>query len=133
MVGSSSSSRPGLAQQQLGQGQAHLPAARQVLGLGLEVGRGEPEAAQDGGHAQLDGVAVAHPEALLHGAVALEHRVVGLGRHVAVGQAVLEVVHFGLQVEQRPQRLAGLGEHGAAGVGQPVLRQVADGERASAG
>ena len=121
--------QPGLAQQQLGQRQAHLPAAREMLGRQLEVRRCEAQAAQDGRHPQLDRVAVADPEALLGGAVAFEQRRVGLRRHRLVGQPVLEVVHLGFQVEQRPQRLARLGEDGAAGVLQAVLRQVAEGQR----
>ena len=68
--------QPRLAQQQLGQRQAHLPAAREMLGRQLEVRRREAEAAQDGRDAELDRVAVADPEALLRRAVALEQRLV---------------------------------------------------------
>ena len=122
--------QPRLAQQQLGQRQAHLPAARKMLGGQLEIRRGEAKAAQDGRDAQLDRVTVADPEALLRRAVAVEQRLVGLGGDAGVGEAVFEVVHLGLEVEQRPQGIAGFGEHRTARVQQPVLGQVTDGQGA---
>ena len=39
---------------------------------------------------------------------------------------MLDVVHLGLDVEQRLEGAAGFLEHGAAGVRQAVLREVAD-------
>src|SRR5262245_6703072 len=41
---------------------------------------------------------------------------------------MLDVVHLRLDVEQRLKRAAGFVEDGPAGMGQTVLRQIADGE-----
>ena len=46
-----------------------------------------------------------------------------------IAELLLEVVHLGLQVEQRLQRQAGFGDHRAPAVGQAVLRQVAERQR----
>jgi hypothetical protein len=41
---------------------------------------------------------------------------------------MLDVVHFGLGVEQRLKRAAGFLEHGPSGMAEAVLRQIADRE-----
>ncbi len=97
-------------------------------GFEVEVALAEAEPAQNGGDLQVDGVAIAHAEALLQTAVALEQGVVFARGHTRVGQPVLEVVHFRLHVEQRFERVAGLGKDGAARIGEAVLRQIAHGE-----
>ena len=89
----------------------------------------EAEAAQHGGDAQVHAVAVGQPEAVL--------QVRSSGDSMAscsasgtdgVAEAVLDVVHLGLHVEQRLEGAARLLEDRAARVGQAVLRQVADGQ-----
>ena len=66
----------GLAEQELGQREPHLPAARQVIGELVEVGELEAEAAQHGRDLQLEVIAVGDAEALLQLAVAVQQRVV---------------------------------------------------------
>ena len=118
-----------LLQQQLGERDAHLPAAREGFGLALEVAAREAEALQDGRGLQLDRIAVTEAEAILEVAVAAEHRSVfrlGDGR---VAQAVLEDVHLRLHREQIGEGAARFFEHRLAGVVEAVLRQVADRQR----
>ena len=68
-------------------------------------------------------------EAILQIAVAVQHRVVLGFRNRRVAEPPLERVHLGLDREQLAECARRFVEHGAAGVGQPVLRQVADGQR----
>ena len=119
----------GLAEQQLGQRDAHLPAAGKRLGRPLEIAGLEAEPLEHRPGAELDFVPAAQPETILQVAVAREHRVVlGLGDG-RVAQPLLERVHFGLDGEQGRERAARFVEHRPAGMGQAVLRQVADGQR----
>ena len=118
----------GAPQQQLGERDAHLPAAGERLGRAVEVVVDEAEPAQHGGHAQIDGVAVRAPERLLELRVPDEHPLVFALRHRRVAEAVLEVVEFLLLVEQAGKGRARLVTQRAPGVHQAVLRQVADGE-----
>jgi hypothetical protein len=46
----------------------------------------------------------------------------------SVPEAVLDVVHLGFHVQQRLKGAGRFLEHGAAGVRQPILWQIADGE-----
>ena len=48
----------GLLQQELGEGDAHLPAAGEFFGVALPVFLGEAEAAEDGADLGVEGVAV---------------------------------------------------------------------------
>ena len=116
----------GPAEQELGERDAHLPAARERLGRLLHVLLREAEAAQDGVDLQVDAVALEPPEALLQIAVAAEHpRVLGLVRAV-VGEPILERGDLGAHVEQRLERLPGFFDERPSRVVEAVLRQVAD-------
>ena len=83
--------QPGAAQQQLGQRDAHLPAAGERLGGFLEVGPFEAETAQHGVHLRLDAVAVAILEGGLDLAVAVERGVVLGRREARVGELRLQL------------------------------------------
>ena len=61
----------------------------------------EAEALQHGGDLQVDAVAVVQAEAVLEVAVAREHLLVLAVGDVRVAEALLELVHLGLHVEQR--------------------------------
>ena len=50
-------------------------------------------------------------------------------RYRLVREAMLDVVHLRLDVEQRLEGATGFVEDGASAVTQAVLREVADGER----
>ncbi len=90
----------GLRQQQLGQRDAHLPAARERRRRLVVVGGAEPEAPQHRVDLQVDGVAVVEPEAVLQIAVAMQHRLVLALGHGGVCQAVLDRLQFPADVQQ---------------------------------
>ena len=91
----------GMAQQQLRERDAHLPAARELLGRLVEVLDGKAEAAEDLTGACLKLVAAKALEAVLRGAVALEQAVEvnvvsGIGNLVLhLGDALLELADLG--------------------------------------
>ncbi len=117
------------AEQQLGQGDPHLPAAGERLGRTIAIVGAEAEPAQHGRDPQVHAVALVEPEAILKFAVAHEHRVVLALRHAGIAKTMFDVFHLALHVEQRLEGSADFFENGAAAVRQPVLRQIADGER----
>ena len=118
----------GPAEQQLGQRDAHLPAARERLGRLGEVVLAEAQAAQHGRDAQVDAVAVVAPEALLQLGVADQHRLVLALGNAVVAEPLLERVHLGLLVEQLGEGDRRLVEERPPAVVEAVLRQVADGQ-----
>ena len=66
---------------------------------------------------------------ILHFAVARQDRVViGLAERL-IPEALFQLVHLVLEIEQRLEREARFVLHGAAAVRQPVLRQVAECQR----
>jgi len=69
----------GVAQQQLGEADAHLPAAGELEGRLVEVLHGEPQAAQDLAGAALELVAAGGLEAVAGAAVLLHGGVEGVG------------------------------------------------------
>ena len=118
-----------LAEKQLGERDAHLPATRKGLGRTSEIGGLEPQPLQDRGGPELDAVTISQTEAILQIAVSMQHRIVlGLGNG-RIAEALLERVHFGLDRQQLVERRRRLVEDCSAGVAEPVLRQVADRER----
>ncbi len=109
------------AQQQLGQGNAHLPTAREVLARLVAVGLRKTEPLEDPGHLGLHGIAAALQEFLLKMGVAVE-----VGRKVAATDALLQYGNFRLDGQQLVEGAARLGKEAAPGMLQAVLRQVAD-------
>ncbi len=93
-----------------------------------EIFLAEPEAAKNRGDPQVYAVAVLAAEALLELGVTDEHVVVFVFRDGGVAQLLFEGVHFRLHVEERLEGGGGLVEERAAGVIQPVLREVAHGQ-----
>ena len=118
----------GLAEQQLGKRDAHLPAAGKRFRRPLEVVGAEAEALKDGRGLQLDAVAVAEAEPVLQLAVALEHRLVLAFGNGRIAEPLFELVHLRLHAEEPFEGAARFLEQRAAGMGQAVLRQVADRE-----
>ena len=120
----------GLFEQQLGQRDAHLPAAGEFLGAALPIALAEAEAAEDGTHLGFDGVAVARAELAFRAMKAVRHGgVFGAGRiQFAHPRGQLLLLFF-----ERPQFVEhrhAFGEHRAAGKRKPFLRQIADGDAA---
>ncbi len=112
-------------EEQLREGDAHLPAARELLGSALLVGEGEAEALQHLRHPRLDLVPATLLESLGDLGVALEEAVVVavLGR---VGEGVLDAVLLLLQGEQVGEGEDHLLVNRAPVVDDAVLGQVAD-------
>ena len=70
----------GLFEQQLGQRDAHLPAAGELLGAALPIALAEAEAGEHGADLRFDGVAVARAELAFRAMEAVGHlRVLGAG------------------------------------------------------
>ena len=88
-----------LSQDQRGEGDPHLPAAREGVGRLLELVCAEPEPVQHAGDLQVDRVAVLVPELVLQLAVALQDALMLLARPPLVGELVLELVHRPFDVE----------------------------------
>ena len=65
----------GLGQQQLGQRDAHLPAARELIGLPQPVFLGETEAGEHGPHLGVERIAIKGVEALLQAAKNVRRRI----------------------------------------------------------
>ena len=86
-----------VAQQQLGEGDAHLPAAREVTGGLVEVLHGKAEACQDLPCARLQLVSAEPLEAVLRRAVALE-QTVELVAGFRLGDLALELAHAALHL-----------------------------------
>ena len=93
-----------LAEQQLGQRDAHLPSAGERFGRPLEVGRREAEALQHGRRLELDRVAVVQAEAILQVAVAREHVVVLGDGNRRVAEPGFEGVHLRLHARAAGRR-----------------------------
>jgi hypothetical protein len=104
----------GTPEQELGERDAHLPAAGEGFAWALGVFAAEPETAQHRRDAQVHAVALVEPKTILQLAVARQHRVVFRLGHRRIGQAMLDVVHLGLNVEQGLKRAAGFPEDRAA-------------------
>jgi len=115
----------GAGQEQLGERDAHLPAARELLCAARRVLRGEAEPFQYVRDTGVDLVAAQLAEALAHLGVALEQALVVavLGR---VRELVLDRVLLVLERQQVLEGLLQLRPHRAAVVDDAVLGQVAD-------
>ena len=116
------------SEQQLCEGDSHLPAARERFARTVAVLAAESEAAQHGRDAQVDAIALVQAESILKLRVAREHRIVFVLRDRGITELVLDVVHLRLHVEQRLKRAACFLEDRSSRVAQAVLRQVTDRE-----
>ena len=116
------------AEEQLGQRDAHLPAARERLDRLVEVGAGEAKALEHLRHAQIDAVPLALTEQLADVVVANEQRLVLAVGQRRIGKRVLDAIDLGACVEQRLEGRRRLVDERSAGMFDAVLRQVADGQ-----
>ena len=115
----------GLRQQQLREGDAHLPAARECRRRLVVVGRAEPEPLQHRVDLQVDRVAVVQPEAILQVAVAVQHHLVLAFGHGRVGQALLDRLHLPAHIQQPLEGEGRFLVQRVPLVRQPVLGQIA--------
>ena len=114
-----------LFEQQLGQSDAHLPAAGKLLGALVPFLVRKPEPGDHRPHLRLDGVAVAITKFTIQVMEAVGHlRVLDAGgiqlRHFA-----RELFHLDFHLLQRREYGHAFGEDSSAGEREPVLRQVA--------
>ncbi len=132
-MGSSSSSRRWLLQQQLGQGDAHLPAAGELLGGAFPVLLGESEAAQHGPDLRIQRVDVVDVEVVGDVGVAVGGGAVLARAGVGGGERVGDLFGLALQRVQMVEDGEALGKDGLAAEGEAVLRQIADGHALDTG
>ena len=104
-----------LLQQQLGQGDAHLPATRELLGVACPVFFREPEARQDGADFCLDSVTVTSLELVLDSVKAVRNLIVFGGRVVQFRHAAGQVLHFGFHGAQVGEHFHALSEDRSSG------------------
>ena len=123
----------GVAQQQLRQGDAHLPAARELLGRLVEVLHGKAQAAQDLAGAGLKPVAAQALEAVLRATIAVEKSLVRGGALLGVVGApalgrdlLLHGTDVGLETLDLGLRVHDLGKRALLARELGLLLEVAD-------
>ena len=117
----------GLLQQQLGQRDAHLPAAGELFGLALPIFFGEAEATQHGTDLRVQGVDVVHMQVVRDVGVAVGGGAILAGVGVGGGEGVGDLFGLALQRVQVIEDRETLRKDRLAADGEAVLRQVADG------
>ncbi len=115
----------GLLEQQLGERDAHLPPARKLLGAAVPVVLGEFEPAQDGAHLGFERISIAGAELMLDAVEAVGDIGVFPAGGIEPRHAPGQGFHLGFHGAQVLEDGEALGEHGAAGKAQAVLRQEA--------
>ena len=120
-------------QQQLGERDAHLPAAGELFGLALPVFLGEAEAAEHGADLRVEGVDVVDVELVGDVGVAVGGGEILLRLGVGGGERVGDLLGLALEGEDGVEDGEALGEDGLAAQGEAVLRQIAEGHAFDAG
>ena len=119
-----------LFEQQLGERDAHLPAAGKFLGALVPFFMRKAQARQHGSHLRFNGVAIAVTELTVQVMETVGHlRVLGPGG-IQFAHLVRELFHLHFHLLQRGEHRHALGEHAAAGEREAVLRQVAGADAA---
>ena len=116
-----------LRQQQLGQRNAHLPAAGELFGVARPVFLAEAQAVEHRAHLRVERVAVVHAEVAGDSLVAVGHLFVFARRRIELAHLVGEVFHLLLHRSQVAEHGHALVEDGAAFEAQAILRQIAEG------
>ena len=120
----------GFLQQQLGQRNAHLPAAGKLLRLPGPVVLAEAQSAEHRAHLRVECVAVMGAEVR----VEMREAIGGCGIfgrcRVKLGQACGKGFEFLLHVAQLGEDREALGKNAAAAEGETLLREIADGHAA---
>ena len=119
-----------LFEQQLGQRDAHLPAARKFLGALVPLLVRKPEAGQHRPHLRFDGVAVAGAELAIELMEAVGHLRILRPRGIQFAHLVRQLFHLHFHLLQRSENRHAFGEDAAAGKREAVLRQVAGADAA---
>ena len=119
-----------LGEQQLGQRNAHLPAARELIGLPRPILLAEAQSGQHAAHLRVERVTVERVKAVLQQRVALGGGVVLRAFVVELGQLRGQPLDFALHLVQFVEDGEAFLEYRAAGEAQSLLRQVADADAA---
>ena len=104
-----------LLQKQLGQREAHLPAAGEFVGQARPVFLGEPQTHQHSADFRFDGIAVAGAELVLDPVVAVSDGGIFRAGMVEFRHAVGQRFEFRLHGAQVVEHRHALGKHAAAG------------------
>ena len=116
----------GLGQQQLGQRDAHLPAAAELVGLPRPILFAEAEAGEHAAHLRVERVAVERVKALLQHGVALGRGFVLRAFVIELGQLPAEPLDLALHLAQLVEDGQAFFKDRPAGEPQTLLRQIAD-------
>ena len=117
----------GLGEQQLAQGDAHLPAAGELFGVARPIFLAEAEAVEHGADLRVERVAVLHAKFGQDALVAIGHLRVFVRGVIEFGDLVREVFHLLLQSVQVGEHRHAFVEDSASGELQAVLREIAEG------
>jgi hypothetical protein len=117
-------------QQNFGERDAHLPSARKRLGRPDEIRLSEAEAFEHLRHAQIDRMAVVALKQISQVVVSDEQRLVLAVGQRRICQSVLDAFDLGFRIEQALESRRRFVEERAAGVLEPVLRQIPNRETA---
>ena len=117
----------GLFEQQFGQRDAHLPAARELFRAPFPIALREAEAGEHCAHLRFHRVAVARVKLALGRVEAVGHLRVFGARGIELGHAARQLFLLFFQRPQVVEDRHAFGENGAAGKRKAVLRQIAEG------
>ena len=115
----------GLFQQQFGQGDAHLPAAAELLGLPQPIFLGKTQAGQHGAYLRLQGVTVAVQKLALDAVKAFAHLFVLGACRISLAHAPGQLFQLTLHGVHVVKDREAFGKDRAAAQIQPVLREIA--------
>jgi hypothetical protein len=119
-----------LLQQQLRQRDSHLPAAGEFLGSARPVVLAEAEAVQHTSNLRFDRIAVARAKLTVDSMEAVgDRRILSPGR-IQIRHLVRERLQLDFHIAQIGKHRHALGEYGAAGQGESILREIAGGQAA---
>src|ERR1019366_124056 len=119
--------------EELGEGDAHLPAAGELFGLALPIFFGEAEAAEYGSDLRVQGVDVVDVEMVGDVGVAVSGGLVLAGLGVGGGEGVGDLLGFAFEFEDGVEDREAFGEDGFAAEGEAVLGEVAEGRSLDGG
>ncbi len=120
----------GLGQQQLGQSDAHLPAAAELVSLPRPIFFTESESGEHSADLRVQRIPVERVKALLEHGISLSRSLVLRSGVVEHGQLAAEVLNLPLHIVQFVEDREALVKDRSAGQHQTFLRQVADADAA---
>jgi len=116
-----------LLQEQFGERQPHLPAARKFVGLALPVFFAKAQPLQHAPHFSFDRVAVAGAEFVLQAVIAVGDVGVLRAGVIELRDFMSELFQFPLDGVQSGEHRHAFGKHSAAGKREAILREISCG------